>query len=328
MYNYLGSFGIIVLIFQVVYILFIIYFIVHEIIKLKNEKWSYFKKFWNFNDLIIISFSIVATVMYVMRTVFTTLAIKSVFESELGEFVNFNTIGVWDMVFSNISSVVVFCSTLKFLKLLRFNNKIGMLSATLRKASKDLFGFSLTFVVIFLAFTQFSYLVFGIYVKSYKNFVSSLASIFRFSLGQFNLKELQHANYVLGSAYFILFILIVIMGLMSMFITILNDAFEEVKRELQNKANEYEIIEYVFEKVKNIKNLNGPKKRRPNKIGASSMNIKDNDINQLLNASVDVSVKEKKEFDYSAFYSSSMKSLNFDSTLKLSSYHDDSLSMY
>lgn len=233
---------------------------------------------------------------------------------------NFNTIGLWDMVYGNITSLVVFCSTLKFLKLLRFNNKINLLSSTLRKASRDLFGFSITFIIIFFAFTQFSLLIFGAHVKSYRNFNSALSSIFRFSLGQFNLKELQHASYFYGSLYFILFILIVIMGLMSMFITILNEAFEKCKKELESKKNEYEFVEYFYDKVKGIKSIGEGKKRGNNRVEViETRNAHLND------ASVDVTVKEaiRKPVDYSSFYSTSFTSLGGEVSKSLANYNNN-----
>lgn len=91
-------------------------------------------------------------------------------------------------------------------------------------------------------------LIFGSHLKTYRNFYAALSSAFRFSLGQFELKQMQHATYLFGSIYFILFILIVIMGLMSMFITILNEAFEKCKHELATKKNEYEFVQYFQEK--------------------------------------------------------------------------------
>ena len=191
--------------------------------------------------------------MFGMRSLFTKLAIDQVHESELGDFVNFNTIGQWDEIYTNITAVIVFCATLKFLKLLRFNKRIGMLAATLRYACKDLAAFSVTFGIIFFAFTQYGFLIFGTMTASYSTVLGALASVFRFSLGQFNLKELQDADYFLGSLYFVLFVLIVIMGLMSMFVTILNEAFEKVKEDLENQTNEHEIIDFIFESVKNFR---------------------------------------------------------------------------
>ena len=313
LYNYLGSFGIIVLVFEIVFVIFFIYFLITEIIKLKNEKLGYFKKFWNLNEFTIIIFSIISMVMFGMRTVFTTLAIKEVHESELGEFVNFNTIGLWDETFTNVQAIVVFCATLKFLKLLRFNKHIGMIAGALRLATRDLLGFSITFGIVFMAFTQFGYLIFGTMTKSYSTFMSSLQTIFRFSLGQFNLKELQDANYVLGSVYFILFVLIVFMGLMSMFVTILNEAFEKIKAEFENNNPDREIIDFIFESVK--------------KIGKKGKNKKGKQISPDVGASTEsLRVTIRKEMNPNeTFYSTSSKSLN----QTHSQYYDnDSMSLY
>ena len=153
-----------------------------------------------------------------------------------------------------------------------------MIAGALRLATRDLLGFSITFAIVFMAFTQFGYLTFGSMTKSYSTFMSSLQTIFRFSLGQFNLKELQDANYLLGSAYFVLFVLIVFMGLMSMFVTILNEAFEKIKEEYENNTNpDREIIDFIFESVKKI-GKNGKNKTKkqisPSDLSASTESLR------------------------------------------------------
>ena len=150
--------------------------------------------------------------MFAMRTIFTNLAIKDVHKTEMAGFVNFNTLAQWNEIYTIIVSIIVFCASLKFLKLLRFNKRIGMLASTLRYAAKDLLSFSFTFGVFFFAFTMVSYCVFGPYMDSYKSFMSALGSQFRFALGQYDFKGLIDANLMLGAIYFVSFILIVIMG--------------------------------------------------------------------------------------------------------------------
>jgi len=44
------------------------------------------------------------------------------------------------------------------------------LSATMSSCVKDLLGFTLMFVVVFLSFAQFGFLVFGSQVESYAEF--------------------------------------------------------------------------------------------------------------------------------------------------------------
>ena len=274
LYSYLGSFGILVLIFNITFVLFFVYFLVHEILEIKKHKCAYFKEFWNWNEMVIVIFSLISIIMYIMRTIFATAALSTIKKTELGEFVNFNTIAMWDDILNSVSAVIVFCATLKFLKLLRFNKRIGMLAATLQYASKDMLSFSITFCVIMFAFAQFGYLVFGSMMKSYSNFTTSFESLFRLMLGQIELDQYLAANWLFGTFFFVSFIVLVAIGLVSMLITMLNEAFAKVKADMANSPDD-EIVEFMLDSIKSIgrkkkTDLNeGAKKRREEGDGVS-----------------------------------------------------------
>jgi len=78
-----------------------------------------------------------------------------------GKYVNFVTIGVWDETYGFIMAVVVFLATLKFINMLKFNRRMGMLTDTIRLAAKDMKAFVITFFIYFFAFAQLGYLLFG-----------------------------------------------------------------------------------------------------------------------------------------------------------------------
>lgn len=59
---------------------------------------------------------------------------------------------------------------------------------------------------------------------------------------------MQQANRVLGPAYFILYVFFVFFILLNMFLAIINDTYSEVKSDLAEQANEFELGEY-FKKV-------------------------------------------------------------------------------
>jgi len=281
LYNYLGSMGVVVLAFQIVYVIFLVYFTVHAVLLIKEEGCGYFKSFWNINDFLQLILAVIAIAMYVMRTIFTNLAIKAVHESELNGFVNFNTIALWDEVYNSIGATIVFSATLKFLKLLRFDKRIGMLAATVRYSLKDLASFAVQFAIFIFAFTQFGYLVFGDFIWSYRNFMTTLGSMFRFSLGQYEFQELISAHFVLGTVYFIGFIFIVLMGLMSMFVSILTEAFEKVKEELADKPNEFEIFSMISKNIKKISKKHRFKERMA-KISKSVISVNDESLNVMI----------------------------------------------
>ena len=249
--------------------------------------------------------------MFAMRTIFTNLAIKDVHKTEMAGFVNFNTLAQWNEIYTIIVSIIVFCASLKFLKLLRFNKRIGMLASTLRYAAKDLLSFSFTFGVFFFAFTMVSYCVFGPYMDSYKSFMSALGSQFRFALGQYDFKGLIDANLMLGAIYFVSFILIVIMGLMSMFVAILSEAFEKVKEDLKTQKNEHELLSYISGAIKNLKKKSKKKNSsNKNKIESSKPIDPEEIVSSLDIQSLSVTIKEP------VTYSSNLKNIqNMDVTL-------------
>lgn len=296
LYNYIGSYGIIVLIFEIIFVLFFLYFTVHEVLEIKKQKFSYFKQFWNLNELIIVTFSLVSMIMFALRTVFTNAAIKIVQETELGEFVNFNTIAMWDELFNSISAIITFCATLKFLKLLRFNKRIGMLSATLKYASSDIASFSLTFGIIMFAFAQFAYLIFGPLLNSYRNFLTSIESLFLMMLGQFKLDDYLAANLALGAFFFITFIIVVAIGLVSMFITILNEAFAKVKKDIQSTKDDSELFDFIIGTIKNI----GKKNKNKNKSLASGSAVSFDNKSEIVSQDGEEAMRVtlKEEYDY------------------------------
>jgi len=76
-------------------------------------------------------------------------------------------------------------------------------------------------------------------------------SLFRLILGDFDFGALQQANRVLGPAFFILYVFFVFFILLNMFLAIINDTYAEVKSDLAEQKNEFEMGEY-FKKVRYV----------------------------------------------------------------------------
>lgn len=76
--------------------------------------------------------------------------------------------------------------------------------------------------------------------------------MFRIILGDFNFQELQQANRILGPAYFILYVFFVFFVLLNMFLAIINDTYSEVKAELADKENEFEMGDFFKTVLDNI----------------------------------------------------------------------------
>lgn len=87
---------------------------------------------------------------------------------------------------------------LKFLKLLRFNKRIGMLSQSLRYARNDLSSFGFVFLIFMLAYAQMGFALFGRSLRSYKSFFTALTTCFRMLLGEINAPDMLAVSQVYG----------------------------------------------------------------------------------------------------------------------------------
>ncbi|CAF4229923.1 unnamed protein product, partial [Rotaria sp. Silwood2] len=264
LYDHIGGYGILVYLFELLFVIFTIYSSVHEILLLIKQKREYFNKFWNVISFITAVFSITVMIMYGTKKTLTRLAIRSLRKTEMGEFVNFNAIGSFDEVYSYIVALVTFFTMLKFLKLLRFNKRIGMLSQSLSYARQDLNSFAVVFAIFMIAYAHMGFGLFGRSLQSYKSFFTALTTCFRMLLGEINAPDMLAVSRVYGSFYFLSFITLVFIALLSIFLTILNDSFAHVKRELAASQQKNEMMDFMWSAFRKVAGINNKKTAEDN----------------------------------------------------------------
>lgn len=147
---------------------------------------------------------------------------------------------------------VVFIATVKFIKILKFNRRMGLLGSTIIYASKDLKSFSVMFVIYFMAFCHAAYLLFGRHLKSYATFITTAEALLSMALGSFNFYDLQNVHGILGPLFFFSFVNLVTIGLLGMFLTIINDAFAVVKGSADLQSNDYELVDFMWKRFRNL----------------------------------------------------------------------------
>lgn len=70
------------------------------------------------------------------------------------------------------------------------------------------------FFIVFFAFAQLGYLLFGTQVKDYSTFGRAVFTLLRLILGDFNFEAIEAANRVLGPIFFLSYIFFVFFVLM------------------------------------------------------------------------------------------------------------------
>ena len=56
----------------------------------------------------------------------------------------------------------------------------------------------------------------------------------------------------LGPIFFFLYVGVVSIGLMGMFLTIINDSLARVKADTELQSNDYEVVDFIYRKVKGV----------------------------------------------------------------------------
>lgn len=165
---------------------------------------------------------------------------------------NFVTIGVWNEMYGFILAIVVFLSTVKFINMLKFNRRLSMLTETVKAATKDLKAFVITFFIYFFAFAQLGYLLFSTQVPSYSSFTNTIQVLFCLILGQSGFTDMQTAQQILGPVFYIFYTWFIVFGMQSMFLCIICEAFQLVRKDLEFQKNDYEVGDYILRKIKGL----------------------------------------------------------------------------
>ncbi|KAH9505263.1 TRP-like ion channel Pkd2 [Bulinus truncatus] len=228
---------------EVIFCIFILYYMVEEILEIKKHKLSYFKSFWNILDIVVIIISLVCVGFNIYRTMEVNDKLTALLKNP-DVFSDFERLSYWETRFSNAIAIAVFMAWIKIFKYISFNKTMTQLSSTLGRCAKDLAGFFVMFIIIFLAFTQLGYLLFGTQVEDFSSFENSFFCLFRIILGDFDFHQLEQANRILGPIFFMLFVFFVFFVLINMFLAIINDTYSEVKSDMANAKNEFEIADY------------------------------------------------------------------------------------
>ncbi|XP_073338526.1 polycystin-2-like protein 1 [Pagrus major] len=229
---------------EMVFCLFILYYIVEEILELRIHKFSYFKSIWNILDIIVIMLAIVAIVFNIFRTVKVDKLLGKLLEQPQ-IYADFEFLAFWQTQYNNMNAVNLFFAWIKVFKYISFNKTMTQLSSTLGRCAKDILGFAVMFFIVFFAYAQLGYLLFGTEVESFSTFVKCIFTQFRIILGDFDYNAIDRANRVLGPIYFVTYVFFVFFVLLNMFLAIINDTYSEVKEELSSQKDELQITDII-----------------------------------------------------------------------------------
>ncbi len=205
----------------------------------KNLK-TYFTEIWNYLEWSIVISAFISLGMFWIRY----RAAKEVldFFKSTGGYGYFKLQKVNDCN-QTLTFSLGLCSTLgtlKMLKMLQFNRNISLVSSTLRRCCGELASFTLVFFLIWVAFVQLMYLIYDSHSLGYSSFIKSMESAFLIMLGKSNASDFIRTYSILGPIIYSSYNVIILCFALNLFISIITEAFDELRREYQEKLNDFD----------------------------------------------------------------------------------------
>jgi polycystin 1L2 len=162
----------------IVYFILICLMLIKEIPIMNKMKWKYLIQFWKLVNLLIISFSIASFAVSFNFYYNQQKYLDLISQSKGYSYINFQGLIISNNLLIILLSLTCFFSTIKFIKLFRFNKKIHFFSKVFKNCLNNMTNLSCIFLVFLFAFIQIIYLAFNDQVKDFKSFTTSIMTVF------------------------------------------------------------------------------------------------------------------------------------------------------
>ncbi|XP_028731528.1 polycystic kidney disease protein 1-like 2 isoform X2 [Peromyscus leucopus] len=232
---------------ELIYFLFLFYYMVVQGKLMRKQKWGYFCSKWNLLELTIILTSWSALVVFVKRAILADRDLQR-YRKHRGEGISFSETAATDAVLGYIIAFLVLLSTVKLWHLLRLNPKMNMITSALRRAWGDISGFVTVILIMLLAYSIASNLIFGWKLRSYKTLFDAAETMISLQLGIFNYEEVLDYSPVLGSFLIGSCIVFMTFVVLNLFISVILVAFSE-EQKYDQLSEEGEIAELLLMKI-------------------------------------------------------------------------------
>ncbi|XP_023806866.1 polycystic kidney disease protein 1-like 2 [Oryzias latipes] len=258
LYQSTGGLHIFVMASEVVYFLFIIYYMFVQGKLMKRQRLAYFQSKWNLLELAIIFLSWSALSVFIKRTLLGQRDVSQ-YENNKDQFVSFHETAQADAVLGYLIAFLVLLATVKLWHLLRLNPKLHMITATLQRAWTDISGFLVVIAIMFLAYSVASNLMYGWKLYSYRTLLEAAQTIVSLQLGIFNYEEVLNYNPLLGAFLIGSCIVFMTFVILNLFISVILVAFTQ--EQIHHKpSEEEEIVDLMLMKLCSLFGLKSKKK--------------------------------------------------------------------
>eukprot|EP00937_MAST-01D_sp_MAST-1D-sp2_P002378 g2378.t1 len=140
----------------------------------------------------------------------------------------------WSVV---LQACNVFLNWFKLIAYLSYAPTFAIMNTTISKSAKGVSGFVVIFCILLYGFAQAHAMVFAGRIASFSTLGTTLFTLLRSLLGDFDFEEMQAGHSVMGPLFFVAFVVLCVFVVLNMFIAIISDAYTETIEESVGKPN-------------------------------------------------------------------------------------------
>nr|XP_043906417.1 polycystic kidney disease protein 1-like 2 [Solea senegalensis] len=247
LYQSTGNLHFFVMAAEIIYLLFIIYYMFMQGKLLKQQRWAYFTSKRNLLELSIIVLTWSAVAVFIRRTLLGNRDM-TYYQNHKDQFASFYETASTDSVFQYLIAFLVLLATVKLWHLLRLNPKMNIISATLQRAWSDISGFIVIIVIMLIAYSIACNVIYGWKLSSYRTLSDALLTIISLQIGIFNYEEVFDYNPVLTGLLIGSCIMLMTFVMLNLLVSGILVAFNQ--EQLEHKpSEEKEIVDLMLKKV-------------------------------------------------------------------------------
>ncbi|XP_069594527.1 polycystin-1-like protein 2 [Ranitomeya imitator] len=231
-------------------IVIFLYIIVVQLVRLKQQKCSYFCQLRNLLDLCIIAICSANTALYIKRIYLRQRDVDR-YHADRTRFVSFYDTATIDSAQSYTIAFLVSLLTIKLWRLLNLNPNLHLITTTLQKAWNEISGFLLTILILLVAYSISCNLLFGWTISNYRTVTDSAVTIISLLIGIFNYDEVINLDPVLGSLLIFTCVIFLAFIIVNIFLSALLNVFSS-ERKNPTPYEEKEIVDMLMLKLSGL----------------------------------------------------------------------------
>jgi len=259
LYRYVGGMGDLIIFFDIAFLVVTFYGLYKIIKRCKNDGCKdYLSDPWNMLHTIVTFCSLSAFLITILRVLDVKDKIRQ-YRDNPEIFVSFTIVSLLENLTIAFLGFVLFFKNLEFLRILRFNIQIALMSKTMSSLGAPLGSFGMIFVVLFMSYVSLSHCLFVDKLEDFKSPMETLVSLSRMFMGQFSIGDYFDNAPYLGPILFFTYMISIQMVMINLFIGLICDAFAESgEGEDDDDEEKPNIFNFMKDQVKSITNNGMP----------------------------------------------------------------------